>query len=89
MACLLPGSGDSTASQGCIATAAGLLQDALRAKLGLPQPRLLDLIQVCTLIPDFRFQIPDFADRHHTLVMLYKLLQMPLYLTQMSYNIQQ
>lgn len=50
MACLLPGSGKDTLSLECIHTAAGLLQDALRAQLGLPQPRLLDLMQVLTHI---------------------------------------
>ena len=47
MACLLPGSDKSTSAQQCIGTAAGLLQDALRTALGLPQPRLSGLMQVC------------------------------------------
>ncbi len=47
MACLLPNSGKETLSQDCFSSAAGLLQDALRAKLGLPQPRLLELMQAC------------------------------------------
>ena len=47
MACLLPHTGKETLSRECFSSAAGLLQDALRAKLGLPQPRLLELMQVC------------------------------------------
>ena len=47
MACLLPNSSKEVLSQDCFSSAAGLLQDALRAKLGLPQPRLLELMQVC------------------------------------------
>lgn len=47
MACLLPCSQSAASSQQCIAAAAGLLQDALRTTLGLPQPRLLNLMQVC------------------------------------------
>ena len=61
MSCLLPGgpssapagsSGSPPSSspvrQACVTEAAGLLQEALRAALGLPQPRLLGLIQVPT-----------------------------------------
>lgn len=47
MACLLPDSGKETLPRDCFSSAAGLLQSALRAKLGLPQPRLLELMQVC------------------------------------------
>ena len=47
MACLLPDSGKDISPRDCFSSAAGLLQDALRAKLGLPQPRLLELMQVC------------------------------------------
>ncbi|KAL0052002.1 hypothetical protein WJX82_006344 [Trebouxia sp. C0006] len=46
MACLLPNSSKEVLSQDCFSSAAGLLQDALRAKLGLPQPRLLELMQM-------------------------------------------
>lgn len=46
MASLLPNAGISTSAQQCISLAAGLLQDALRASLGLPQPRLVDLMQM-------------------------------------------
>ncbi|KAA6426769.1 MAG: hypothetical protein FRX49_03094 [Trebouxia sp. A1-2] len=47
MACLLPDSGKETLPRDCFSSAAGLLQSALRAKLGLPQPRLLELMQRC------------------------------------------
>lgn len=57
MSCLLPSrptstsndsSGTSTlASLACTADSAGLLQEALRVAVGLPQPCLLSLVQVC------------------------------------------
>ena len=51
MACLLPCSKSAASSQQCIAAASRLLQEALRATLGLPQPRLLNLMQVgCCII---------------------------------------
>ena len=66
MACLLPCSHPTASSQQCISAASGLLQEALRVTLGLPQPRLLNLLQVgcCSICNshgcDFTFACQDW-----------------------------
>lgn len=68
MACLLPHTGKETLSRECFSSAAGLLQDALRAKLGLPQPRLLELMQMLMEAHQAWYQMQRCKDRFEGLL---------------------
>ncbi|DBA87458.1 hypothetical protein WJX77_001718 [Trebouxia sp. C0004] len=68
MACLLPDSGKDTLPRDCFSSAAGLLQDALRAKLGLPQPRLLELMQMLMEAHQAWYQMQRCKDRFEGLL---------------------
>lgn len=58
MASLLPCSQSAASTQQCVIATSGLLQEALRATLGLPQPRLLSLMQVSTGMPGLALPCP-------------------------------